>query len=63
MATCEKEGCEKAGSWSVILDAADGSMQWWACLEHAQAFRQWVINETNRLGENWAAVELEFADA
>jgi hypothetical protein len=56
---CQKAGCEAEATYSVTLDAADGSEHWSACRDHALAFRQWVINETERQGEHWASVEVE----
>ena len=56
--TCEKHECFKQATMQVILDAADGSMEWWACYDHAVAFRRWVMEETNRQGEHWASCEL-----
>jgi hypothetical protein len=35
-------------------------MNWRACREHAEAFRAWVINETERQGRHWATVEVEY---
>lgn len=46
-----------------MLDAGDGSDEWWACYEHAKQFQAWVINETNRVGEHWASVELQSYEA
>lgn len=63
MQACEKEGCEDLGTWWVTLDAADGSHNWWACYWHAKAFKAWVMNETDRHGDNWASVELEYREA
>lgn len=63
MQACEAEGCDSLGRWHVILDAKDGSDSWWACYHHATAFRAWVMNETNRHGDNWASVEIEYREA
>ena len=59
---CEKKNCKQLATVWVTLDAADGSDSWWACTEHAQQFKQWVVNETDRHDENWASVSIEPID-
>lgn len=42
---CEKAGCDEPATVAVILQAADGWGDWFACREHALAFKVWVFRE------------------
>lgn len=55
---CEKANCPAEGAVLVTLEAADGSFAWWACPDHAEAFKAWVSQESDRQGAAWGSVEM-----
>lgn len=59
---CEKSGCPLPGRFLVELHAADGDLAFRACRDHAEAFGQWVVEETERQGGQWAYTVMEWTE-
>jgi hypothetical protein len=55
---CWVEGCDREGTVKVVLSAAVGSGSWRSCWDHALEFEQWVREENERQGGDFAEVFL-----
>lgn len=56
---CEKAGCDQPAFMHVTLEAADDCDMWDACREHAETFRQWVIEQVEFHGDDLAYLRME----
>lgn len=45
---CQKGGCRTEATIHVVLQDADGRMEWDACYFHAKAFERWVFEESRK---------------
>lgn len=55
---CERAGCAATAVVYVTLQAADGNAQWWACRQHAQEFKAWVVEQAAAQGEAVGSIEI-----
>jgi hypothetical protein len=55
---CERYECERRATMLIVIDAADGHDEWYACYEHCQEFKLWAMEQVQRQGGELQAVEV-----